>query len=875
MAVKIPIYEDRLTPSGFGVVPRAANVEFSDAIGRGMQNLGNAGQEVAISEMRVQKYEEEQRKIADAKLQKKLDDDAIVAAGKTISDAALHWDSYLKKTSETPGMSYDGFMPKTVKEFDDYAKTTLAGITNQKAQQWAEQHLNSMRTNIGTRAITMEAQAGVAARDENIEQTYQNLARIAAQDPSQYEIGRQILLSTIANAGYDPQTRVARAKTYLERYGEQALTGEIERNPNPVKSTLERAYTGSFGTAADFVLKQEGGYVANDAGKGPTNMGINSQANPGVDVKNLTREGAKAIYKSKYWDAIGGDKLNEQSPALALVAFDTAVNMGPETAKKLVAEAGGDVNKLLQLREQRYADIIKNDPSKAQFKNTWAKRMSELRDEVNATSGPAAPVISSISRDINVDRLPAFINAANTEATRQMGVYRSQLQTTEGDHVAMYMNGQPPQKPLTEGEYVKAYGPVEGPQRFANYQQIAVMGSDINALKLQTPEQMAAVAERYRPDPNAPGFELATKRYDTILKAIDQVNQARQADPMAYAQATKIGDAKPLNFNDQAAFGAELNKRTGVAATMQQTYGTPYSLLTKAEATTLNEGFQRMTTQQRLGYLNTIRSSVTDPTAYRAIMQQIAPDSPVTAMAGMILSKQNPVIVKNLISADQVFQQKDVAGVMLEGEALLNPNKAEKTENGKGKTFPMPKEQDMRDQFTNAVGKAFASDPNGANFAYQAVKAYYAGQSARVGDVSGNIDSGRMKDAITAVIGGVTDVNGKGEVVRPWGMSEDRFINGAKAAFDGAIAAAGYKGTQLDVWGAYGLQSAGDSKYLLRSGTGYLTDRTGNPIVLDLTEKPDYSRLIPGGAPEPQLTPPATQAQGKTTKPNTQQPKTK
>lgn len=874
MAVKIPIYEDRLTPSGFGVVPRAANVEFSDAIGRGMQNLGNAGTEYAVSEMRVKKYEEQQAKIEAEKLQKKLDDDAVTDAGKIVSDAALHWDGYLKKSSETQGMNYDGFMPKTVKEFDDYANQTLAGITNPKAKQWAQQHFNSLRTNLGQRAITMEAQAGVAARDENVETTYQNLARIAAQDPTQYEFGRQILLSTIANAGYDPQTRVARAKSYLERYGEQALTGEIERNPTPVKSTLERTYSGSFGSAAEFILKQEGGYVANDAGKGPTNFGINSQANPGVDVKNLTRDDAKAIYKSKYWDAIGGDQLNEQNPALALVAFDTAVNMGAPTAKKMLAEAGGDVNKLLQLREQRYAEIIKNDPSKAQYKDVWARRMSDLRSEVDATSGPAAPVISKIAGDINVDRLPTFINSANTEATRQMGVYRSQLQTTEGDHIAMYMNGQPPQKPLTEGDYVKAYGPLEGTQRFANYQSIAVMGADINNLKLQTPEQMALVADRYKPDSTKPGFELANKRYETMLKAIDQVNQTRQADPMAFAQATKIGDAKPLNFNDQAAFGAELNKRVGVAQTMQQTYGTPYALLTKAEASTLNAGFQNMTTQQRLGYLNTIRGSVADPTAYRAIMQQIAPDSPVTAMAGMILSKQNPVVVRNMFSADQVFQQKDVAGIMLEGEALLNPNKADKAENGKGKTFPMPKEQDMRDQFTNAVGKAFASDPNGANFAYQAVKAYYAGQSARVGDVSGNVDSGRMKDAITAVIGGVTDVNGKGEVVRPWGMSEDRFTNGAKAAFDAAIAANGYKGTQLDVFGAYGLQSAGDSKYLLRSGTGYLTDKTGNPIVLDLTEKPSYVGLIPGSTP-PQLTPPATQTQGKTAKPNTQQPKTK
>jgi len=863
---RIPIYEDRLTPSGM-VTPQARGVEFSGAVGQAMQNLGNAGSALAATGLRIAKYD------ADV-LQKKDDDDAIANVGKTISDATLHWDEYLKKSAETAKDGAPGFTGKIVTEFDKYQEETLAGITNEKARKYAQTHFLSLRNSIGQKAITYEAQAGVADRDLKLEQAYQNYARIVGQDANQYESARRNLDSMIANLGYDPVTRTARAMKYRERLGEAALTGETERNPASVKTTLERAYTGSFGSAAEFILKQEGGYVANDAGKGPTNFGINSQANPGVDVKNLTREGAKEIYKKKYWDAIGGDSLNEQNPGLALVAFDTAVNMGPETAKKLLAQAGGDVNKMLQLREQRYAEIIKNDPSKAQFKNTWARRISDLRAEVDATAGPSAPVINKIAGDVNVDRLPAFINAANTEANRQMAVYRSQITTTEGDHVAAYMNGQPPQKPLTEAEYVKAYGPIDGPQRFANYQSIATLGSDINALKLQTPEQMAAVAERYKPDATKPGYELATKRYDTVLKAIDQVNQARQADPMLYAQQARIGDAKPLNFNDQAAFGAELGKRVGVAQTMQQTYGAPYSLLTKAEATTLNAGFQNMTTQQRLGYLNTIRGSIKDPTAYRAVMQQIAPDSPVTAMAGIILSKQNPVVAKGFFS-DTVYKQQDVAGIMLEGEALMNPNKADKAENGKGKTFPMPKEQDIRDQFTNVVGKAFAADPDGANFAFQAVKSYYAGKSARDGDVSGNLDSGRLKEAINAVVGGVTDVNGKGEVVRPWGMSDDRFVNTAKSAFDTQMVMLGYKGTLLDNWGAYGLQSAGDSKYLLRSGMGYLTDRQGNPVVLDLTEKPDYSKLIPGGAPAPAITPPATVKPEKMERPNTQQPKTK
>jgi hypothetical protein len=100
---------------------------------------------------------------------------------------------------------------------------------------------------------------------------------------------------------------------------------------------------GGFDAAVNRTLQFEGGFNPNDAGKGPTNYGINSQANPGVDVANLTPDGAKGIYKRQYWDAIGGDQLNSHNPALAHVAFDTAVNSGPAKAQELLQASGGAV----------------------------------------------------------------------------------------------------------------------------------------------------------------------------------------------------------------------------------------------------------------------------------------------------------------------------------------------------------------------------------------------------------------------------------------------------------------------------------------------------------------------------------------------------
>lgn len=95
----------------------------------------------------------------------------------------------------------------------------------------------------------------------------------------------------------------------------------------------------SFDVAIDRVLAHEGGYVNNprDPG-GETNWGISKRAYPSVNIRTLTREGAKAIYRRDYWDAVRGDEL----PAcVAFQVFDVAVNHGVSRAVKFLQEAVG------------------------------------------------------------------------------------------------------------------------------------------------------------------------------------------------------------------------------------------------------------------------------------------------------------------------------------------------------------------------------------------------------------------------------------------------------------------------------------------------------------------------------------------------------
>lgn len=95
----------------------------------------------------------------------------------------------------------------------------------------------------------------------------------------------------------------------------------------------------NFDTAFDRLIGHEGGYVNNplDPG-GETNWGISKRAYPNVDIKNLTRDGAKDIYRADFWNRVNAERLPD---GVAFQLFDFAVNSGIETAIRYFQRALG------------------------------------------------------------------------------------------------------------------------------------------------------------------------------------------------------------------------------------------------------------------------------------------------------------------------------------------------------------------------------------------------------------------------------------------------------------------------------------------------------------------------------------------------------
>ena len=94
-----------------------------------------------------------------------------------------------------------------------------------------------------------------------------------------------------------------------------------------------------FSSAVEFVLAHEGGYVdhPSDPG-GETKYGISKRAYPDLDIRNLSRDQAIAIYRQDYWIPC---KAEQMPPGVGLLVFDHTVNAGRASAARLLQRSIG------------------------------------------------------------------------------------------------------------------------------------------------------------------------------------------------------------------------------------------------------------------------------------------------------------------------------------------------------------------------------------------------------------------------------------------------------------------------------------------------------------------------------------------------------
>lgn len=418
--------------------------------------------------------------------------------------------------------------------------------------------------------------------------------------------------------------------------------------------------------------------------------------------------------------------------------------------------------------------------------------------------------------------------------------YRVNIQQRITDDAARAQSGLNIENPVTEAEFIRSIPSSATPgERAQFYQQwnrykdtLALQPVNNFVMQNSAVDGLAAV-QALKPADNAADLQFKKQQYAQAQQNYQRIMDAREADPGGWLvqndETTQKAFAaytdNPDLMGDYVKNVIIQKKRLGIKSD---------AVIPKVQADALSQALLQSTPDNQSKLLDAIHKGTGGGAPYMATLKQIAVNAPSAAVAGVLMDKPSSLIAQeNWINPDITISPSQASKTILAGSAARKG-----TKDAKG--MSMPKENDMRLEFSNSVQDAFAGDAQGAAMAYEVAKDYYAGIMAQKGDYSGVLDNDVWKQAVNVSTGGVHDYNGMGYVLLPWGMSAEQFDKQVDQAWQTQVTGAGVKAPP----GQYGLQSYGDSQYLVKLGAGYLLKSDGSPVILDLTQK--RQRFIEG-----------------------------
>lgn len=356
-------------------------------------------------------------------------------------------------------------------------------------------------------------------------------------------------------------------------------------------------------------------------------------------------------------------------------------------------------------------------------------------------------------------------------------------------------------------------------------------------LRLPIDQQIAAINEKTAKLQKDGGTIADATNLNRLSRAVDASAKMMAEAPIDYFQQRLGGDVAPVDVNSPD-LGAVLTDRVSAIQGMQQKFGSTVAMkpLLPQEAKQISAQLAEMSPEQQSQLFATLHGAMGDDKAYSGAMQQIAPDSPIRALTGLLAGKQRSMVTNtHWFKPDDVVTSGDVAKTMALGESILNKSKTEKGSDGKGASFPLPKQADFQLELNNQLGNVFAGQPQSYQLAAQAVKSYYTGAAAENGNVSGEVDRGLLRQAIKASVGEVVDFNG-GKTLVPWGMPAHTFRDVATDRLVGTMKAQGMSEADISTADALTLRQYKDGIYYVMQGQQFKYGADGKPLMVNVNE---------------------------------------
>lgn len=454
-----------------------------------------------------------------------------------------------------------------------------------------------------------------------------------------------------------------------------------------------------------------------------------------------------------------------------------------------------------------------------------------------AASGSATlpPAKAEVRKELEtgialIDTLPAdwkihVMQLARGQAHQDMALARDQLTSKVKDATAEYMSSGFATTPPNEAEFIRAYGQADGAARYRAFQDVAMLGQTLQQVKSLPTSALSDMLEMSKPAPGD-GFAVRQHNYEILTQAVDHALKEREKDPVAYAITTGGYRIEKLpDLQNSQGVMQELSRRSAVARQISADYGTELQVLTKRESSALTAILRTAPIPLQKEQLSQLYKGVgEDIGLFKQMMKSIAPEAPTIAVAGIYQAR-----------GLRTTFNRDVADLILRGQAILTPNKKENGTDHMGGTslVKMPSDSDMLTSWNSDTGDAFKGREQAANLFMQTAKAIYAARSAEEGDYSGIISSNRWSESIQLATGGIQSHNGS-KIVLPYGMPYDKFQNALQGHVDAVVKAGDVVNATSREMMRLPLENIGDGRYLFRRGSGYLVDKNGRPVTVDI-----------------------------------------
>lgn len=537
---RIPIYQERQQVSQQLTTPdlRAPDAG-AGAIGRGLQQVGQGLQNLAVGQLRLDT------------------ENGKAQAAKVFGETQNEFVSLLQSEKENAPAGAKDFTGNFTTKLKDYRDKVLAQQTDPFAKKFLESSINQLGVTLSRDALMFEATEGRRQRIDDVKTSIDNIATSITKKPDPVLVKQSF--GTI-QAQIDSMQATPEEKRRLTEYNQvqlaRAYVGTTAiNNPRALISMAGNKVDGVNLSPSNvreatinFILDAEGSeYVADDAGAGEAKYGIVAKFNPGVDVKNLTKEQAAQIYRERYWNSVNADSL---PPALAAVMTDTAVNMGAGKAKELLEKSGGNIASFLELRREHYRNLATSDPKKyGQFLTGWMNRVNRLEAFANSASTTEVKTVdltkspqSNPASENILDWLPlneqlSYVKQAQTVLKQDQSAEAARFKQTITNSNAMAVDGIVDPKPLTQQDFYRVFDRDEAEVEYATYQKNQVLAADIARFKTEPVENIALTLDSYKPQAGD-NYKIQEGRYTAAAQAANRVMEMRKKDPAAYVAGT-------------------------------------------------------------------------------------------------------------------------------------------------------------------------------------------------------------------------------------------------------------------------------------------------------------------------------------------------